>query len=98
MLELIKKKYSMREIFISCITAFVILTSIYFQKINKEESTKSILLQNSSLKSKFNSGITIQDAGEVIVIEQKPNDATVIIDKNDLDDIIVFLNTKSESE
>ncbi len=88
----------MREFFISFITALVILSSIYFQNRDKNNTIESVLLQNSSVKSKFNSGITIQDAGEVIVIEQKPNDATVIIDKDDLDNIIVFLNTKSESE
>ena len=37
------------------------------------------------LKS-FNSGISIKDIGDLVIIEQKPN-ATVIIDKNDLDEI-----------
>ena len=34
----------------------------------------------------------------MIVIEQKPHDATVIIDKEDLKDIIVFLNNTNDSE
>ena len=48
--------------------------------------------------SKFNSGISIKDVGKVIVIEQKPHDATVIIDKEDLEDIIVFLNNTTDSK
>jgi len=87
----------MREILVSISTVLIIGFSLFFQnKINKSDDT--VLFQNSSTKSKFNSGISIQDAGELIIIEQKPNDATIIIDKEDLDDIIVFLNTKTETE
>jgi len=32
----------------------------------------------------------------MVIIEQKPNEATVIIDKDDLDSIIAFLNDSSE--
>ena len=87
----------MREILVSLSTVLIIGFSLFFQnKINKSDDT--VLFQNSSTKSKFNSGISIQDAGELIIIEQKPNDATIIIDKEDLDDIIVFLNTKTDIE
>ena len=87
----------MREIFVSLLTILIIGFSLFFQnKTNKSDDV--VLFENSSIKSKFNSGISIQDAGELIIIEQKPNDATIIIDKEDLDDIIVFLNTKTDTE
>ena len=87
----------MREIFVSLLTFLIIGFSLFFQnKTNKSDD--AVLFENSSIKSKFNSGISIQDAGELIIIEQKPNDATIIIDKEDLDDIIVFLNTKTDTE
>ena len=55
-------------------------------------------MSKSTAISKFNSGISIKDVGKVIVIEQKPHDATVIIDKEDLKEIIVFLNNTNDSE
>ena len=87
----------MREILISISTVLIIGFSFYFQN-SSNKSDDAISFQNSSTKSKFNSGISIQDAGEQIIIEQKPNDATIIIDKEDLDDILVFLNTKNYSD
>ena len=91
----------MKEIFISFITFCTIALAIYFSKMENENSMKSSIQlskNNTITTSKFNSGISIKDVGEMIVIEQRPNDATVIIDKNDLDDIIVFLNNTNESE
>ena len=87
----------MREIIISISTILIIGFSFYFQN-SSNKSNDAVLFQNSSTISKFSSGISIQDAGELIIIEQKPNDATIIIDKEDLDDIIVFLNTKTDTE
>ena len=87
----------MREILVSILTFLIIGFSFYFQN-SSSKSDDTVLLQNSSTKSKFSSGISIQDAGELIIIEQKPNDATIIIDKEDLDDIIVFLNSKTDTE
>ena len=55
-------------------------------------------MSKSTSTLKFNSGISIKDVGKVIIIEQKPHDATVIIDKEDLEDIIVFLNNTTDSE
>ena len=86
----------MREILISISTVLIIGFSHFQNSSNKSDD--AVLFQNSSTKkSKFNSGISIQDAGELIIIEQKFNDATIIIDKEDLDDILVFLNTKNDS-
>ena len=88
----------MKEIFILFITTCVISFSIYFHNSEDQDSLKATHLNNYSSTSKFNSGISIKDAGEMIVIEQKPHDATVIIDKDDLEDILVFLNNTNESE
>ena len=90
----------MKKIFISFITFCAIALAIYFNNIKTINNVDSIQLSNYSTTktSKFNSGISIKDIGEMILIEQRPNDATVIIDKNDLDDIIVFLNNTNESE
>ena len=87
----------MKDIFISFIIFFTISFTIYFSDINNSNAD-SVHLSNSSTTSKFNSGISIKDVGEVVIIEQKPNDATVIINKNDLDDIIVFLNDTNDSQ
>ncbi len=87
----------MKDIFISFIIFFTISFTIYFSNINNSNAD-SVHLNNSSTISKFNSGISIKDVGEVVIIEQKPNDATVIINKDDLDDIIVFLNDTNNSE
>ena len=86
----------MREAIISTITVVTIFVlSIYtYNNSNTQETyfSKSELVQLKKLKS----GISIKDIGEIIVIEQKQNDASVIIDKEDLDDIIVFLNNSVE--
>ena len=86
----------MKDIFISFVIFFTISFTIYFNYTNSD--IEPIHLSNSSTTSKFNSGISIKDAGEIVIIEQKPNNATVIIDKDDLEDIIVFLNDTNESE
>ena len=86
----------MKDIFISFVIFFTISFTIYFSNI--DSNTDSIPLRNSSTITKFNSGISIKDVGEVVIIEQKPNDATVIINKDDLEDIIVFLNDTNDSE
>ena len=86
----------MREIIISIITVFIVSTLIYVNtnsSVNREE----ILLSKASL-THFKSGISIRDIGNLVIIEQKPNDATVIIDKDNLEDIIVFLNNTNSSE
>ena len=72
--------------------------TIYFSNTNIKDSTKSISMSKYTAISKFNSGISIKEVGKVIIIEQKPHDATVIIDKEDLEDIIVFLNNTNDSE
>ena len=72
--------------------------TIYFTNTNVKDGKDSISMSKSTATSKFNSGISIQDVGKVIIIEQKPHDATVIIDKEDLKDIIVFLNNTNDSE
>ena len=88
----------MKEIFISFITLCIMSFTIYFSNTNIKDNTKSISMSKSTTTSKFNSGISIKEVGKVIIIEQKPHDATVIIDKEDLEDIIVFLNNRNDSE
>ena len=88
----------MKEIFISFITLCIMSFTIYFSNTNVKNSTDSISMSKSTTTLKFNSGISIQDVGKVIIIEQKPHDATVIIDKEDLEDIIVFLNNTNDSK
>ena len=72
--------------------------TIYFTNTNIKNSMGSVSISKSTATSKFNSGISIKDVGKVIIIEQKPHDATVIIDKKDLEDIIVFLNNTTDSK
>ena len=72
--------------------------TIYFSNTNVKNSTDSVSMSKSTATSKFNSGISIKDVGKVIIIEQKPHNATVIIDKEDLEDILVFLNNTNDSE
>ena len=72
--------------------------TIYFSNTNVKDATDSVSMSKSTAISKFNSGISIKEVGKVIVIEQKPHDATVIIDKEDLKDINVFLNNTNDSE
>tara|TARA_B100000809_G_C14635670_1_gene350273 strand:- start:61 stop:348 length:288 start_codon:yes stop_codon:yes gene_type:complete len=86
-------------------TVLIISLLIY---INIDSSNNyeqdSMLLSNQETRvheyslRNFKSGISIQDIGDMIVINQKPNSATVIIDKDDLEDIIVFLNNTNTSE
>ena len=59
--------------------------------------SKNDILSDKNLLKSFNSGISIKDIGDLVIIEQKPN-ATVIIDKSDLDEIIAFLNNSNSSE
>ena len=88
----------MKEIFISFITLCIMSFTIYFSNTNIKDSTNSISMSKSTATSKFNSGISIKEVGKVIIIEQKPHDATIIIDKEDLENIIVFLNNTNDSE
>ena len=88
----------MKELFISFITLCIMSFTIYFSNTNIKDSTNSISMSKSTATSKFNSGISIKDVGKVIIIEQKPHDATIIIDKEDLENIIVFLNNTNDSE
>ena len=94
----------MRELFISFITLLVISLAIYFNNSTNDKNSQSISLsQKETIIDKesltnFNGGISIRDIGEMVIIEQKPNDATIIINKYDLEDIIVFLNNSNYSE
>ena len=86
----------MREAIISAIAIITICVLTIFTYNNP--SADKINLSKSELDqlNKLKSGISIKDIGEIIIIEQKQNDASVIIDKEDLDDIIVFLNNSVE--
>ena len=64
---------------------------------NYTKLSKHDILSDENLLKSFNSGISIKDIGDLVIIEQKPN-ATVIIDKSDLDEIIAFLNNSNSSE
>ena len=89
----------MREMLISIVSVCIISTVVYVNinsDINKDKVLLSQTSSTSSLK-KFKSGISIRDIGDLVIIEQKP-DGTVIIDKDDLEDIIVFLNNTNSSE
>ena len=87
----------MREVIISTIAVISIFVLTIFTYNNNADLNK-INLSKSEIDqiNKLKSGISIKDIGEIIVIEQKQNDASVIIDKEDLDDIIVFLNNSVE--
>jgi len=63
-----------------------------YTKLSKDD-----ILSDKNLLKSFSSGISIKDIGDLVIIEQKPN-ATVIIDKSDLDEIIAFLNSSNISE
>jgi len=63
-----------------------------YTKLSKDD-----ILSDKNLLKSFNSGISIKDIGDLVIIEQKPN-ATVIIDKSDLDEIIAFLNNSNTDE
>ena len=84
------------------ITIFIVSAAIYLN-IGSDNNENKVLLSSDSaisnyLSKNFKSGISIQDIGDLIIIEQKPNSATVIIDKNELEDIIAFLNNTNSSD
>ena len=91
----------MREKFIlfgvTVIISFLIYVNIDTSYKNENDYTAYTKLSNKdflydeNLLRNFSSGISIKDIGDLVIIEQKPN-ATVIINKNDLDEIIAFLN------
>tara|TARA_B110000116_G_scaffold269615_1_gene285933 strand:- start:1881 stop:2138 length:258 start_codon:yes stop_codon:yes gene_type:complete len=77
-------------------TSFIIIAITLFY-VNSSNNNFTELSKSNFIKNKkFQSGITIKDIGEMVIIEQKPNEATVIIDKDDLDSIIAFLNSSNE--
>ena len=92
----------MKRIVILFTIIFIASTVIYLNISSDNDENKVSLSRNSaisnSLSKNFKSGISIQDIGDLVIIEQKPNDATVIIDKNELEDIIAFLNNSNSTE
>ena len=92
----------MKRIVILFTIIFIASTVIYLNISSDNDENKVSLSRNSaisnSLSKNFKSGISIQDIGDLVIIEQKPNDATVIIDKNELEDIIAFLNNTNSSD
>ena len=92
----------MKRIVTFFITIFIVSAAIYLN-IGSDNNKNKVLLSRDSaisnyLSKNFKSGISIQDIGDLVIIEQKPNAATVIIDKNELDDIIAFLNNTNSSD
>tara|TARA_B100000686_G_C16640933_1_gene890071 strand:+ start:490 stop:747 length:258 start_codon:yes stop_codon:yes gene_type:complete len=83
------KKYKFLIILSIAIATMLLYVNKFTDRTVKLSNSTSYNNQN------FNSGITIKDIGKMVIIEQKP-DATVIIDKDDLDSIIAFLNSSSE--
>ena len=96
-----KRNFMNRKFILFAVTA-IILSLIYLNVSDSNQNTyslsKSDYMYNNELSKKFKSGISIQDIGDLVIIEQKPNEATVIIDKEELDDIIVFLNNTNSLE
>jgi len=88
----------MKRIVTFFITIFIISATIYLSIGSDNDDNSVSLNRDSAISNYFKSGIFIQDIGDLVIIEQKPNDATVIIDKSDLDDIIAFLNNTNSSE
>ena len=92
----------MKRIVAFFITIFIVLATIYLNIGSDNDKNKVLLSRDSTisnyLSKNFKSGISIQDIGDLVIIEQKPNAATVIIDKNQLDDIIAFLNNTNSSD
>ena len=82
---------------ISLLIYILIDSSNNYEQDSMLLSNQEIRVHGYSLRN-FKSGISIQDIGDMIVINQKPSSATVIIDKDDLEDIIVFLNNTNTSE
>ena len=92
----------MKRIVILFTIIFIASTVIYLNISSDNDENKVSLSRNSaisnSLSKNFKSGISIQDIGDLVIIEQKPNAGTVIIDKNELEDIIAFLNNTNSSD
>ena len=92
----------MKRIVAFFITIFIVLATIYLNIGSDNDKNKVLLSRDSTisnyLSKNFKSGISIQDIGDLVIIEQKPNAATVIIDKNELEDIIAFLNNTNSSD
>ena len=88
----------MKRIVVLFITIFIISATLYLNVSSDDNRDEASLSRHSSISNYFKSGIFIQDIGDLVIIGQKPNDATVIINKNDLDDIIAFLNSTNSSE
>ena len=92
----------MKRIVILFTIIFIASTVIYFNISSDNDKDKVSLSRDAAisnyLSKNFKSGISIQDIGDLVIIEQKPNDATVIIDKNELEDIIAFLNNSNSTE
>ena len=86
----------MKRIVAFFITIFIVLATIYLNIGSDYDKNKVLLSRDSTisnyLSKNFKSGISIQDIGDLVIIEQKPNAATEIIDKDELEDIIAFLN------
>ena len=97
----------MREKIISVVLLFIISFLVYINIdssnhsndfIQLSKANKEGFLSDENLLKSFDSGISIRDLGEMVIIEQKPNKA-IIIHKNNLDEIIAFLsNTNSVQE
>ena len=92
----------MKRIVAFFITIFIVSATIYLNIVSENNENKVSLSRDSAisnyLSKNFKSGISIQDIGDLVIIEQKPNAATVIIDKNELEDIIAFLNNSNSTE
>ena len=92
----------MKRIVIFFITFFIVSVTIYLNISFDNKENKALLSSDSDisnyLSKNFKSGISIQDIGDLVIIEQKPNAGTVIIDKNELEDIIAFLNNTNSSD
>ena len=92
----------MKRIVIFFITFFIVSVTIYLNISSDNKENKALLSSDSDisnyLSKNFKSGISIQDIGDLVIIEQKPNAGTVIIDKNELEDIIAFLNNTNSSD
>ena len=92
----------MKRIVAFFITIFIVSVTIYLNIDSDNNENKALLSRDSNISNyllkNFKGGISIQDIGDLIIIEQKPNAATVIIDKNELEDIIAFLNNTNTSD
>ena len=75
----------MKEIFVLFITLSIISFAIYFNSINTKNDIDPESMISSAVTSKFNSGISIKEVGRLSIIELIPHDATVIINKEDLE-------------